>query len=75
MPFVIRFYDLKRLNALDNANIRVSRYHYSDILDPTTTVVKDRIVIEPNSDYYAFPIPIFDVNAGGWQQNPGESLK
>ena len=70
LPFMVRFYDLKRLNALEGADIWVRKAHYSDILDPTTTVVPDKIVIEPNSNHYALPIPIDDLNAGGWEQNP-----
>jgi len=58
MPFSIRWYDLKRLNANDPANqVTVTKtfYEYNE-----TTILKDKgtkeYVLEPNSRKYAMPI-------------------
>ena len=70
IPFILRFYDLKRLNALDNAGIRITKDFYSDLLDSSTPIEKDKIVIEPNSNDYAFPFNVFELLNLGWEQNP-----
>ncbi len=73
MPFVMRWYDLKRLNANDPANqVTVTRtfYPYNE-----TTILSGetprQYVLEPNSRHYAMPISEDEINKskGEIQQN------
>ena len=64
MPFTIRWYDLKRLNANDPDNkVTVTRNFYKYT---TTGVLKDdglvTYTLEPNSRHYAIPIPQDEIN-------------
>lgn len=73
MPFVIRWYDLKRLNALDPANkVTVVRKFYK--YTTTSVLMNDGLVeykLEPNSRHYALPINNDEINNsdGVLQQN------
>ena len=67
MPFSIRWYDLKRLNANDPDNkVTVTRTFYKYT---ATSVLKDdglvTYTLEPNSRHYAIPIPQDEINKSG----------
>ena len=63
MPFSIRWYDMKRLNAYDPANkITVTRQFYP--YTSTSVNVKDALVtytLEPGSRHYAIPISATEI--------------
>lgn len=64
----LRWYDIKRLNANDKANISIVKVALADPLDKnsTSTVVK---TLQPNDPFWAIPIPSTHLNAMGWEQN------
>ena len=70
LSFFWRWYDLKRLNAVEGANIWVKKDHYETLLDAGTPIIKDRIQIAPNSNHYALPINVSELHILGWDQNP-----
>lgn len=68
-PYVIRWYDIKRLNALDNAGIILSKKYFTDPnnADSGTSVYS----IQPNANAFALPIPDKELSLlNGWEQNP-----
>lgn len=73
MPYVIRWYDMKRLNALDPANqITVTRTFYK--YNETSVMTADPTIeykLEPNSRHYALPISSDEISKseGAIQQN------
>lgn len=73
MPFVIRWYDLKRLNANDPANqVTITRtfYPYNETTIMTGEPTK-QYVLEPNGRHYAIPISDDEItkSKGVIQQN------
>lgn len=57
MPFVIRWYDLKRLNALDPANKVTVTRHYYEYNETTVKIdVPKDYTLAPDSRHYAIPI-------------------
>lgn len=64
---VLRWYDIKRLNGKENANITIKRKVCSDPYDPTSEIIE--IELKPNDSFYAFPIPFNQLNLMGWEQN------
>ena len=73
MPFVMRWYDLKRLNANDPANqVTVTRtfYPYNETTIQTGESPR-QYVLEPNSRHYAMPISDDEISKskGEIQQN------
>ena len=73
MPFTIRWYDLKRLNANDPDNkVTIRRRFYK--FNNTSVLKGDGLVdytLEPNSRHYALPIPREDIEKsdGAIEQN------
>ena len=73
MPFVMRWYDLKRLNATDPANqVTITRtfYPYNETTIQTGEAPR-QYVLEPNGRHYAMPISEDEINKskGAIQQN------
>lgn len=69
MPLGIRWYDIKRLNALDNAGIAVEKKYFADVNDRYSAAKVYSFA--PNSNYFAMPIPDVELNVlPGWEQNP-----
>lgn len=66
IPLVVRWYDLKRLNAVENANITVIR---NAPIDGVATNMLKEYSLVPNAGFYALPIPLSDLNLLGWEQN------
>jgi hypothetical protein len=67
LAMVFRWYDLKRYNALDNANIVVTKRARRDPFMIDSDIVTYRL--EPNAPAYALPILQSEVELLGWQQN------
>jgi hypothetical protein len=67
MAMVMRWHDLKRYNALDNANITVSKSGRLDPLDFNSQIVTFKLT--PNAPSYALPIIQREVDFLGWKQN------
>lgn len=68
-PYVIRWYDIKRLNALDNAGIVLSKRYFTDRDDSNSG--SSVYSIQPNSNAFALPIPDAELSLlNGWEQNP-----
>lgn len=64
---VFRWYDIKRLNANDQANIVLRKKAHSDFTDLNSPIVEK--VLQPGDDFYAIPIPTEELLLMGWQQN------
>jgi hypothetical protein len=67
LSFTLRWYDLKRYNALDNDNITVRKLGRRDVYQLNSDIVT--WVLEPNALAYAQPIPQPEVERLGWKQN------
>lgn len=67
LAMIFRWYDLKRYNALDNANITITKLGHSDPLDPNSPIVTYRLA--PNAPTYALPIIQTEIDLLGWPQN------
>lgn len=67
MAMVMRWHDLKRYNALDNANITVTKRGRLDPLDFNSQVFTFKL--SPNAPTYALPIIQREVDFLKWQQN------
>lgn len=63
----MRWYDLKRLNGKENANITLTKQRISDLSDKNSTPVE--VQLKPNDPLYALPIPPEEAILMGWQQN------
>ena len=67
LPFVIRWYDLKRYNQYNNEEIIITKKSFDDLNNvesPITTYT-----LSPQSSVYALPIPLQEVKILEWQQN------
>lgn len=64
---VFRWYDIKRLNAKEGANIKISKKRYTILNDKTSPVID--VLVEPNSPRYAIPISPAQLQLMGWEQN------
>lgn len=64
---ILRFYDLKRLNFGDNANITVTKKRHSDVQDFNSPVID--VTLKPDDSFYAVPIPATELMLMGWEQN------
>ena len=67
IAMIMRWHDLKRYNALDNANITVTKRGRLDPLDFNSQVFTFKLA--PNAPTYALPIIQREVDFLGWQQN------
>ena len=67
LAFVMRWYDLKRYNALDNANITVSKLARKDVYQLSSDFVTWELA--PNAPAYAMPIQQSEIDLIGWPQN------
>lgn len=67
LAMLFRWHDLKRYNALDNANIPVIKRARRDPFVLNSDIITYRL--EPNAPAYALPIPQSEVELLGWQQN------
>lgn len=68
LAFVMRWYDLKRYNGLDNDNITISKLGRRDVYQLNSENVTYRL--SPNGAAYALPIPEIEITLlNGWQQN------
>lgn len=68
LAFVMRWYDLKRYNALDNANITISKQGRQDVYQLNSNIGLYKLA--PNSTAYAIPIPEIEISLlAGWKQN------
>jgi hypothetical protein len=61
-----RFFDIKRLNGAENANIRIKRTILTDLTDINS--IKD-IEIAPDDPRWALPIQLQQAILMGWEQN------
>lgn len=64
---VFRWYDIKRLNANDNANIILKKKVHSDFTNINSSIVEK--ILSPGDDFYAIPIPVEELLLMGWKQN------
>lgn len=64
---VFRWYDIKRLNANDHANIILRKKAHSDFTDINSPVIEK--VLNPGDNFYAIPIPTEELLLMGWEQN------
>jgi starch-binding outer membrane protein, SusD/RagB family len=67
LAMLFRWHDLKRYNALDNANITVTKRGRIDPFSRNSDIVTFRLA--PNAPAYALPILQSEVELLGWQQN------
>ncbi len=67
LAMVMRWFDLKRYNALDNANITITKRGRLDPLDFNSEVFTFKLA--PNAPTYALPIIQREVEFLKWQQN------
>lgn len=67
LSFTMRWYDLKRYNALDNDNISIKKLARRDVYSLSSDFVT--WVMEPNALASALPIPQVEVDLLGWKQN------
>lgn len=67
LAFVVRWYDLKRYNALDKENIVVKKQARRDPYMTSSDIVT--WVLAPNSAAYALPLPQSEIDMLGWPQN------
>lgn len=66
---MIRWYDIKRLNALDNAGIVLSKKYFTDRNNSNSGI--SVYSIQPNANAFALPIPDEELSLlNGWEQNP-----
>jgi len=63
----LRWYDLKRLNGKENANITIKKKRHSVITDLTSPIIE--VQLKPNDPFYAIPIPFSQIVLMGWEQN------
>lgn len=63
-----RFFDIKRLNGAENANIEIRRKILSDPTDPASVT---ELVIPANDPRWALPIYTTECELMGWEQNKG----
>lgn len=61
-----RFFDIKRLNGAENANISITRQVLSDVSDVNSAKA---IVIGPDDPSWALPINYQELLLMGWKQN------
>ena len=64
---VLRFYDLKRLNFGEDANITVTRKKHQDIYDFDSQIIE--VSLKPDDSFYAIPVPAAELKLMGWEQN------
>lgn len=67
MTSVFRWYDIKRLNAYDNANISIKKTKLSNPSDKNSSVIT--VELKPNDPFFAIPIPPNQILLMGWEQN------
>jgi len=72
LAMVFRWYDLKRYNALDNANITITKRGHIDPFSTASPIVTYKLT--PNAPVYALPILQSEVELLGWQQNVYEGV-
>lgn len=63
----LRWYDLKRLNGKENANITIKKKRHTMLTDLTSPIID--VELKPNDPFYAIPIPFSQLVLMGWQQN------
>jgi len=67
LAFTMRWFDLKRYNALDNEGIVVSKLARKDVFSLNSEIVTHELL--PNAPAYALPIPQVEIDLLGWKQN------
>jgi len=67
LAFTMRWFDLKRYNALDNDGIVVSKLARKDVFSLNSEFVLHELA--PNAPAYALPIPQVEIDLLGWKQN------
>jgi hypothetical protein len=67
LAFTMRWYDVKRYNALDNDNVIIKKLGRRDVYQLSSDLVT--WVLAPNAPAYALPIPQVEVDLLGWKQN------
>jgi hypothetical protein len=67
LAFTMRWFDLKRYNALDNDGIVVSKLARKDVFSLNSEFVQHELA--PNAPAYALPIPQVEIDLLGWKQN------
>jgi len=73
LPFIMRWYDLKRYNAIDKANITIKKQSLRNIYDLNSGLIDYELL--PNAGFYALPIPISELKLLGWEQNEYSGVK
>lgn len=64
---VFRWYDLKRLNGKEKANISITKQRYSNISDSKSPVITTTLA--PDAPLYAWPISPAQITLMGWENN------
>lgn len=67
LPFVLRWYDLKRYNQYTNEEITITKKSFNDVNNVESPI--KTYTLSPQSSVYALPIPEKEVKILGWQQN------
>ncbi|MCY1636155.1 MULTISPECIES: RagB/SusD family nutrient uptake outer membrane protein [Marinifilum] len=67
LPFVIRWYDLKRYNQYANEQITVTKKSFDDVYNTASSL--KTYILEPQASAYALPIPEKEIRILGWKQN------
>ena len=68
MGVMWRFFDIKRLNGAENANIHITREILADQTDLNSVMTID---IAPDDPRWALPFYNIEAELMGWEQNPG----
>lgn len=67
MPFILRWYDLKRYNQYVNEQTTVTKKSFDDVYNTESPL--RTYILHPQASAYALPIPEKEVKILGWQQN------
>lgn len=67
MTSVFRWYDIKRLNGKENANISITKRRYSVLTDLQSPIITSTLA--PNDPFYAWPLSPTQITLMGWENN------
>ncbi|MEG0518163.1 MAG: RagB/SusD family nutrient uptake outer membrane protein [Bacteroidales bacterium] len=64
---IFRWYDIKRLNGRENANITITKKRLTNISDKSSPIIITEL--KPNDPFYALPITTPQLTLMGWENN------